>query len=358
MRSVSAGLDRHTLRLGITLALAGAVLGSGACTRDAARGRNGARAHGDTAELAALDTGPGVPAPDRGEALRPGPGLESMTAHLSPLADTISGYLVFAPVGESWFLASSRNRRLLLDIGRVDVEVRRDSARAIAFRQAVQRRSPVRVGARFRLRGPWGAEDVTATSVDSWNGRIVLRLAGSAALDTLAAARTALIASAQRTDSVETVRRDSCDRQSPLPDAVVSRVAAIRDSIAEVLRTGQQPPYERLRRKLTFSSSQAVGCFGTGRVVLVVSLRAGNVEWVQERAVLVDTLGRATALRVTDYRFRAHELLGAFDADGDGVDDLATRATTERAGATTILVFDQKLRRLRRFLAGFAWEEQ
>ena len=93
-------------------------------------------------------------------------------------------------------------------------------------------------------------------------------------------------------------------------------------------------------------------------MVLVVSLRAGNVEWVQERAVLVDTLGRATALRVTDYRFRAHELLGAFDADGDGVDDLATRATTERAGATTILVFDQKLRRLRRFLAGFAWEEQ
>ncbi|HVT41099.1 MAG TPA: hypothetical protein VHE78_18830 [Gemmatimonadaceae bacterium] len=124
------------------------------------------------------------------------------------------------------------------------------------------------------------------------------------------------------------------------------------------LRTGPQPPYERLQRKLSFASSQVVGCFGAARVALSVSLKAGNTEWVRERIVLIDTLGKVTSLRVTDYRFRAHELLVAFDADGDGIDDIATRATAERAGATTVLSLDLKTRRLTRLVAGFAWEDQ
>ena len=265
---------------------------------------------------------------------------------------------MFAPVGERWFLAASRNRRLLLDIGRVDTEVRRDSAHALAYRQAVERRSPVPLGTRFRLRGTWGAEDVTATAVDSWNGRIVLRLKGSASLDTLARGKAILLASAYRTDSVASLAPDSCDRVSPLPVGLATRVTAIRDSIAESLRKGPQPPYQRLRAKMVAGSSQLIGCFGTSRVLLAVHLRGGNVEWVRERLVLVDTLGAITSLRVSDFRFRAHELLVAYDADGDGVDDIVTRATTERAGATTILVLDVKARRLRRFLAGFAWEDQ
>jgi hypothetical protein len=39
------------------------------------------------------------------------------------------------------------------------------------------------------------------------------------------------------------------------------------------------------------------------------------------------------------------------------VDDLATRATTERAGATTVLLLDLKGKKLVRFAQGFSWEE-
>ncbi|MBI2408708.1 MAG: hypothetical protein HYV19_10450 [Gemmatimonadetes bacterium] len=66
--------------------------------------------------------------------------------------------------------------------------------------------------------------------------------------------------------------------------------------------------------------------------------------------------GAVTALRVDDGRFRAHELLTAFDADGDGVDDLAARGTTQRAGGTALLRLDLNRRRAERLVAGFAWE--
>jgi hypothetical protein len=277
---------------------------------------------------------------------------------LSPLADSISAFLAFAPADEAWFTVTSRNRRTFLDVGRVDTEVRRDSARAAAYREAAAARSTVPVGTRFRLRGAWGAEDVTATAVDTWNGRIVLRLAGSPAMDSAARGKAALVATAFRTDSVAEVVANSCDRTTPPTGALTARVTQIGDSLAQELRSGPQPPYERLRRRMSIASSQVVGCFGTARVALVVSLKAGNVEWVRERVVLVDPSGAVTPLRVSDYRFRAHDLLTAFDANGDGVDDIATRATTEHAGATTVLVLDLSAKRLTRLTAGFAWEEQ
>ena len=354
-----AGGRRHLARLLASGALAlvaaceSRATGAARVTADATTA-----AVADTAELAPADTAPVTP----GTMPRPAAPADTSRraarpARLSPLADTISGYLVFAPVGERWFTVSSRNRRTFVDIGRVDIGVRRDSARAAAYREAVEKRATVRVGARFRLRGPWGAEDVTAAAVDTWNGRIVLRLAGSPTMDSLARARTALIASAYRTDSVAEATRDTCDRAAPLPPALEARLAQIRDSLTAELRAGTGPPYERLRRRLSIASSQVTGCFGPSRVALVVSLKAGNVEWVRERVVLVDSVGRVTPLRVSDYRFRAHDLLVAFDADGDGVDDLATRATTERAGATTLLVLDLDAKRLTRLAAGFAWEE-
>src|SRR4029434_353562 len=46
-----------------------------------------------------------------------------------PLADTIAEKLVFPPVTQSWFLAAARGKKMLVDIGRVDVEVRRGPAR-------------------------------------------------------------------------------------------------------------------------------------------------------------------------------------------------------------------------------------
>ena len=286
------------------------------------------------------------------------PGPPPKLVRLSPLADSISAFLVFVPAGESSFTVASRNKRVFVDIGRVDVEVRRDSSRAVAYREAVTKRSPIPVGARFRVHGAWGAEDVTAMGIDAWNGRIVLRVTGSPTLDSLARDKAPLIAVAFRADSETPPAADSCDRKSPLAPELVTRVAVVRDSIERDLRSAPPPPYERLQKKMSVASSQVVGCFGAARVALAVSLKAGNVEWVRERIVLVDSTGAAHALRVSDFRFRAHELLQAFDADGDGIDDLATRATTERAGATTVLTLDLKRWRLSRLTTGFAWEDQ
>jgi hypothetical protein len=281
-------------------------------------------------------------------------------AKLSRLADSISNFLVFPPVSDTAFVVSSRNKRMLVDIGRIDAEVRRDSARAGAYREAVEKRSPVPLGTKFTLRGPWGMEEVTASAVDTWNGRIVLRVSGSAAMDSLARSKSTLVATALVTPAgmKVTPQADSCDRVQPLPAELVARVAAVRDSLLDELRKGPQPLYDRLKKKMTLTTSQVSGCFGTGRVALVATLKAANTEWVREKLVIIDGAGKATAIRVNDLRFRAHELLQAFDADGDGVDDLATRATTERAGATTVLLLDVKGKRLVRFAQGFAWEEQ
>lgn len=316
-------------------------------------GRPAGRDRAQAAEVAATDTSPSVPsgAAALREAARP-----SRQPRLSPLADSIAGFLVFAPVGETVFVAAARNRRLLVDVGRVDIEVRRDSARALAYREAVEKRGTVPVGTRFRLRGPWGAEDAVATAVDTWNGRIVLRLSGARTADSLARRGTPVIASAFRTDSTREPAPDTCARATPEP--ILLRVAAVRDSLEMVLRAEPGPPYDRLQRSIRFTSSSAAGCFfGTGRVVLAATLAAGGAEWVRERVVLVDEVGGLTPLHVSDLRFRAHELLSAFDADGDGVDDVATRATTERAGATTLLRLDPVARRLVRTAAGFAWEQ-
>lgn len=279
-------------------------------------------------------------------------------ATLSPRADTIASFLVFAPVGSEWFTAAVRNRKLLLDVGRVDTEVRRDSARAAAYREAVEKHSTVPLGATFRVRGPWGAEDATTEAAEVWNGRIALRLKGGVALDSLVRASPSLVVSAQRTNQSAPPVADSCDRKSPLAPDLAARLVLIRDSVETALRAGAPPPYERLRRTMTVKSSQVRGCFGGARrVALLVSLRAGDVEWSRERIVLVDTLGHAASVRLNDYRFRVHDLLNAFDANGDGVDDFVTRALTQRAGGTTILVLDFKARRATRLSSGFVWEE-
>jgi hypothetical protein len=280
-------------------------------------------------------------------------------AMLAPLADSIANFLTFAPAGNEWFTAAVRNRRLLLDVGRVDTEVRRDSARAAGYREAVEKRSTVPIGATFRLRGPWGAEDVTAAAVEVWNGRIALRLAGSESLDSMVRATASLVVSAQRIDKASAPASDSCDRKTPLAAPLVARMAFVRDSVETALRAGAPPPGDRLRRAMVVKASQVQGCFGGAKkVALLVSLRAGDNEWSRERIVLVDTLGKAFSLRVNDYRFRSHDLLAAFDADGDGVDDLVTRASTQRAGGTTILVLDFRARRANRLSSGFVWEEQ
>jgi hypothetical protein len=275
------------------------------------------------------------------------------------LADSLANFITFVPVGESTFLAASRGKRLLMDLGRVDAEVRRDSARAAAYRAAVAARSPVKLGAQFRLRAPWGEEDVVAGAIDSWNGRVVMRLDGSATLDSAAKGKNVLVTAVLRRTTNAAPRPDSCVRTLPAANTPLAlRVVALRDSLERELRNGPQPLYPRLQKKLAIASSQVAGCFGTGRVALLVSLRAGNMEWVREKLVLVDTVGKATAVRISDFRFRAHELIHAVDANGDGVDDLATKASTEHAGGTTLLALDLKARKANRLTAGFAWEDQ
>jgi hypothetical protein len=294
-------------------------------------------------------------------------------------------YLVFAPTGERLFVAAVRNRQWLLDVGRMDLDVRKDSVKLRLFREAAAVVSPVSARTVFRLFWARGAEDVVVDSFAVYNGRIVMRVFGSAALDSVANRRGTFGALAVRADSAAAPVPTACDLRLELDSAsraaaasalaamtpaerraqaalrksadsaFDARVAFVRDSLEADLRL-ERPPYERLQRRMKFVTSQLRGCFGTARRALVVSLRAGDAEWVRERLVLIAPNGAITALRVDDGRFRAHDLLTAFDADGDGVDDLALRGTTQRAGGTAVLRLDLMKQRAERLAAGFAWE--
>jgi hypothetical protein len=300
---------------------------------------------------------------------------------LTPAADSIAPYLVFVPTDEHTLVAAVRNNRWLLDVGRMDMDVRRDSAKARAFREAARQTSPIPSRTVFRLWWSKGAEDVVADSFAVYNGRIVMRVFGSAALDSAARGKGAFAALAVRADSAMAPVATTCDVRAE-PDSTAraavealsptekkaeaavrksadsaydARVAAVRDSLEAELRK-ERPPYERLQRKARVVSSVVRGCFGVARRALVVSLRAGDAEWVRERFALIAPDGTLTMLRVNDLRFRAHDLLTAFDADGDGVDDLAVRGSTQRAGGTAILRVDLVKKRADRLAAGFAWE--
>ena len=280
---------------------------------------------------------------------------------IPPLADTIAEKLVFPPVTQSWFLAAARGKRMLIDIGRVDVEVRRDPKRLEAYKLAVDARSPFPTGTRFRLRGPWGADDATITGFDTWNGRIVATVATSALVDSLAAAVEPLPATAQLVDSAAAAVSDTGCVRGALPPALEARVKVVRDSLEQLLRTTEKPPYERLMKSLKSRSSSAAGCFPRGRVVVIATMWAGEYEWVREIVVLLDDAGALSPLRLRDYRFRGHEAIYALDGDGDGVDDLATRGYGPNLGGTSVLRIEEgrtpkEPRRLERMATGFAWE--
>ena len=243
---------------------------------------------------------------------------------------------------------------MLLDLGRVDVEVRRDSARAIAYREAVASRAPMTVGSRLRLYGPWGADDVEVTGFDTWNGRIVATLEVPSHVDSLARRVEPLPAVAVRVDSALPPLRPVCARDS-LGDDYRQRLAALRDSLEAQLRAEAVPPFERLTSSVTVKTTMAHGCFGRGRTVVISSLRAGAHEFVREKILLVAEDGSLAPVRMVASRWRAHEAIYALDADGDGRDDLAVRGSSDRAGGLVVLEL-QEGNRLEKLAGGFNWE--
>lgn len=264
--------------------------------------------------------------------------------------------LVFVPRTESWFMAAARGKRLLVDLGRVDVDVRKDPARAAAYLEAVERLSPVAIGSRLRLHGSWGSDDAQVTGFDSWNGRIVATVRTSAAIEARVAAGEPVLAAARRSEAALAPEQAPCDR-GPVSAGLAARADSVRDSLDLELRLIEAPQSERLAPLVKVQHTRAVGCFGVGRVLLVASLRAGPNEYLRERFVVLDDSGAVRPLRTNALRFRANDALHALDADGDGIDEVATRGIAERAGALTILrVADG--RRLERVAAGFAWESR
>jgi hypothetical protein len=291
------------------------------------------------------------------------PAARARPKTLPPLADTIADKLVFPPVTQSWFLAAARGKRMLVDIGRVDIEIRRDPARLAAYKLAVEARTPFPTGTRFRLRGPWGADDVTISGFDTWNGRIVATVATSERVDSLAKKVEPLPATAQLVDSASEAFTDTACVRGPLPAALEARIKAVRDSMEDTLRRSDKPPYERLLKSLKSRTTMAAGCFPGGRAIVIATLWAGEYEWVREQVVLVDSTGALTPLRLRDYRFRGHEALYALDGDGDGIDDLATRGYGPLLGGMSVLRLvdgrtPKEPRRLERMATGFAWESR
>ena len=302
---------------------------------------------GKEAPAAQPDASPGAASADTLPSARRGPSL-------SPLADSIAQALVFLPRDQTWFTAAARGKRMLVDLGRVDVEVRRDSARAVAYREAVASRAPLTVGSRLRLYGPWGADDVEVTGFDTWSGRIVATLDVPRHIDSLAKHVEPLPAVAVRVDSALPPLRPVCARDS-IGDEYRDRLAALRDSLEAQLRAEAVPPVERLTSSVTVKTTMAHGCFGRGRTVLISTLRAGAHEFVREKILLVAEDGSLAPVRMVASRWRAHEAIYALDADGDGRDDLAVRGSSDRAGGLVVLEL-QEGNRLEKLAGGFNWE--
>ncbi|GEM_PF-522323 len=341
---------------------------------------------------------------------------------LSPAADSIGQFMVFDPTMQTWFLAAKRGKRLLVDIGRFDNDLR-TKRQVAAYTEAVKALSPVPIGTPVRVYDAWGVEDDTVSGFDHWNGRIVATLHLSRQLDSLVRRASAVYAAVERIDTAHTDappnpdtaaapdsaqrpagasptsgvrpppaaagpvtvsspaplrpsgeahatgaasspadsarRPDSavCRRDS-VPPPLLARAAVVRDSIDAWLRTLPPPPYDRLVTSERSVATQVLGCFGAGkRIALAVDLRAGADEWIRERAVLIDTLGKVSTLKVYDFRFKGHDFLSAIDPNGRHIDGIAARGVTQSAGGTVILSLEPG-NRLTRWVAGFAWEDR
>ena len=286
-----------------------------------------------------------------------GAGIEHI-GQLPPLADSIANQMTFFATFQTTFLAASRAKHLLLDIGRVDAKLK-GKARLAAYHAAVQQLSPVKLGDRFVLNGPWGSSEATVTGFDQWHGRIVARLQVPPNVDSLAREKLTLVALAVRadSDSASAPTVDSCAHRGPVDSTMLARAAAVRDSLMLILQadTAHMPPDVLKGRKLT--SSQIYGCFGSAHVLLFANSAADVNRYTREFAVLIDTTGHVVPLRVADIRFKVHDAIRALDVDGDKVDDVSAIGRGELTGGTVILRLDVAKKRLTYVTSGFAWED-
>ena len=280
---------------------------------------------------------------------------------LTEAEQRIADGIVFAPSMIERFVVASRNKRLLVDLGRVDLETKQDAQQLALVRRVASLVGPLSHVSFVRVRGSWGMEVDSIKGYDVWNGRVVAVLAPSSRADSLLRKSAPLLGVATRMlVPADTTAPDSvaagggCVRDS-VPPELPARVALVRDSLVRWVTDSLKPPFG-LPTKLTVRGDTASGCFGPWRAIVVVTTRTSDFEWSDERALLVAPDGKAVTGRLRDLRLRTHESLVAFDADGDGIDELAARGLAPRMGAQSVLKLDPATRRFLRFASGFAWE--
>ncbi len=270
---------------------------------------------------------------------------------LSPLADSIANRVTFLATFQRTFVAAGRDRRLLADVGRVDTRVETPE-RMRAYREAATARAPLAVGDRLRLHGTWGASDATVAGYDIWNGRAVATLELPASVDSVVRHADPVVSLAVLADSAALPAVDVCNGREKLSGMLAARAAAVGDSLVAALRgdstAGSGGPASKVTR--------LAGCFGDFSAVIFANLAATARRPAREIAVLLDDRGSPSVLSVRDRRFVTHEALLAFDADGDGVDDVAALGRADRSGGTVVLRLDPDGRRLEYVASGFAWE--
>jgi hypothetical protein len=314
---------------------------------------------------------------------------------LSPLADSIANSLVFIPRDRTWFPVASRGKHMLVDIGRVDLTIKPDSASRAGYLEAVTRLSPLPLGTVLHIRAPYAIdEQAKVTGFDTWHGRIVAKLSVSHLLDSLARSEDMLPATATRFDTAATHRTPVSDTtQHPtttvatvtgsgattsvaaghpdstaipaptacvhdtLPSELSNRAISVRDSLVRFLTDSATPPYERQIASAKIQSWWVPGCFGIGRALVIANKRTPDMDFAVERVAIVDSAGKVVPVRFLDLRFHAHDPLYVFDADGDGIDDLAARGLGDRSGGLTIMRLDLATKRFVRLVSGFAWEQ-
>jgi hypothetical protein len=348
------------IRLPFQLLLPIALLGASACATDSRAARVPAR---DSAAHTPAETASARGATeDQGDtsARRATPKPRALTDAEQRAADGI----VFAPTVTERFVVAARNKRLLVDVGRVDLEVKQDAELLALVRRVAARTGPLSQVTHVKVRGTWGEETDSIVGYDVWNGRVVAVLNAAARTDSLLARNLPLVGVATRArvsaDGAVTPPPANvpggCMRDS-MPPALAARVALVRDSLVRWVADSVKSSYAG-GGKLTVRGDTASGCFGAWRAVVVVSARTPAFDWSEERTLLVTPDGKTAVARLRDLRLRTHESLVAFDADGDGIDELAARGLAQRMGAQSVLKLDQTTRRFSRFASGFAWESR